>query len=200
MKFSTWTIASFGATMRKYATAFTRAGTLSFVITSCGGMFSVIVRRSTFTIRSTTGMSRKRPGPFGSGSNRPSRKTMPRSYSRATLIAEIKKRTSRKRTTTSATRPAAIVELFHRQLEPVHTFDPDVLARNELAAVGAVRAPELALDEDLARRAHDAVRAHHPRGPDRHRPPAHLHGLGERERPEAPDRDRQREHERQRRV
>ncbi len=47
MKFSTCTIASFGSTIRKYATAFTRTGTLSFVITSCGGMFSVIVRRST---------------------------------------------------------------------------------------------------------------------------------------------------------
>ncbi len=67
MKFSTCTIASFGSTMRKYATAFTRTGTLSFVITSCGGMFSVIVRRSTLTIRSTIGISRKRPGPFGSG-------------------------------------------------------------------------------------------------------------------------------------
>ena len=89
MKFSTCTIASFGSTIRKYATAFTRTGTLSFVITSCGGMFSVIVRRSTFTIRSTIGIRRKRPGPFGSGSSRPSRKTMPRSYSRATLIAEI---------------------------------------------------------------------------------------------------------------
>jgi hypothetical protein len=47
MKFSMCTIAAFGSTMRKYATALTRAGTLSFVITSCGGMFSVIVRRST---------------------------------------------------------------------------------------------------------------------------------------------------------
>jgi hypothetical protein len=28
-------------------------------------------------IRSTIGISRKRPGPFGSGSSRPSRKTMP---------------------------------------------------------------------------------------------------------------------------
>ena len=76
MKFSTWTIASFGATIRKYATALTRTGTLSFVITSCGGTLSVIVRRSTFTIRSTIGISRKRPGPFGSGSSRPSRKTI----------------------------------------------------------------------------------------------------------------------------
>src|SRR5205809_7286463 len=82
MKFSTCTIASFGATIRKYATAFTRTGTLSFVITSCGGMLSVIVRRSTLTIRSTIGIRMKRPGPFGAGSSRPSRKMMPRSYSR----------------------------------------------------------------------------------------------------------------------
>src|SRR3982750_867812 len=71
MKFSTCTIASFGWTIRKYATAFTRAGTLSFVITSCGGMFSVIVRRSTFTIRSTIGVRKKRPGPFGGAGRRP---------------------------------------------------------------------------------------------------------------------------------
>ena len=67
MKFSTCTIAFFGSTIRKYATAFTRTGTLSFVITSCGGMLSVIVRRSTFTIRSTTGIRRKRPGPLRRG-------------------------------------------------------------------------------------------------------------------------------------
>src|ERR671922_1036834 len=65
MKFSTCTIASFGATMRKYATALTRTGTLSFVITSWGGMFSVIVRRSTLITWSMTGMRRKSPGPFG---------------------------------------------------------------------------------------------------------------------------------------
>ena len=51
--------------MRKYATALTRTGTLSFVITSCGGTFSVTVRRSTFTMRSTIGIRRKMPGPFG---------------------------------------------------------------------------------------------------------------------------------------
>src|SRR6476660_9434007 len=88
LKFSIWTIADFGSTMRKYATAFTRTGTLSFVITSCGGIVRVIVRRSTFTIRSTTGISRNSPGPFGGSSSRPSRKTTPRSYSRATRIAE----------------------------------------------------------------------------------------------------------------
>ena len=77
MKFSTWTIAAFGSTIRKYATAFTRTGTLSFVITSCGGTLSVIVRRSTLTILSMIGISRNRPGPFGSGSRRPSRKMTP---------------------------------------------------------------------------------------------------------------------------
>src|SRR6516165_1434171 len=35
--------AAVGSTMRKYATPFTQTETLSFVITSCGGMFSVIV-------------------------------------------------------------------------------------------------------------------------------------------------------------
>ena len=99
MKFSTSTIASFGSTMRKYATAFTFTGTLSFVITSCGGTFSVTVRRSTLTIRSTIGIRMMRPGPFGSGSRRPSRKTMPRSYSRATLMAPIANSSRRKRTT-----------------------------------------------------------------------------------------------------
>ena len=106
MKFSTCTIASSGFTIRKYATAFTRTGTLSFVITSCGGMFSVIVRRSTRTMRSTTGIRMKRPGPFGSGSRRPSRNTMPRSYSRATLIALIAKSSTRKTTTAKTMRAA----------------------------------------------------------------------------------------------
>ena len=54
-----------GSTTRKYATAFTRTGTLSRVMTSCGGTTSVIVRSSTCTMRSMIGMSRKRPGPFG---------------------------------------------------------------------------------------------------------------------------------------
>jgi hypothetical protein len=70
---------------------------LSFVITSCGGTFSVIVRRSTFTIRSTTGISRKSPGPLGSGSSRPRRKMTPRSYSRATLIAAKRNINTRRR-------------------------------------------------------------------------------------------------------
>jgi hypothetical protein len=71
-------------------------------------MLSVIVRRSTLTILSTTGIRMKRPGPFGSGSSRPSRKMMPRSYSRATLIAEIRKRTSRKARTMMTISTAAM--------------------------------------------------------------------------------------------
>src|SRR5882724_6799549 len=190
MKFSTCTIASFGATMRKYATALTRTGTLSFVITSCGGMFSVIVRRSTFTMRSTTGMSRKSPGPFGSGNNRPRRKTMPRSYSRATLIAEIRKRMTRKRTTARATSPAAMTELSHRQLEAVDTFDLYVVAGDESGPVRAVRLPELSVDEDLAGAAHDGLGADDARRLHEGRPSPNLHRLPHRYGPEEAERDR----------
>ena len=45
-------------------TAATRAGTLSRVITSCGGMVSVTVRSWTRTMRSTSGISSTRPGPL----------------------------------------------------------------------------------------------------------------------------------------
>src|SRR5439155_7046525 len=200
MKFSTCTIASFGATILKYATALTRTGTLSFVITSCGGMLSVIVRRSTLTMRSTTGISRKRPGPFGSGNSRPSRNTIPRSYSRSTLIAEIRKRTTSKSRTTRATRPTAMTELSHRELEPVHRLDLDVLAGYELAAVRPPGPPELSLDENLSRRANDRIRADDAQRPDAHRPAPHLHRLRERERPERAQCDREREDERQGRV
>ena len=88
--------------IRKYATAFTRTGTLSFVITSCGGTFSVTVRRSTRTILSITGMSRKRPGPFGGLFSRPSRKMTPRSYSRATRIDAERRKMRTTRTAATA--------------------------------------------------------------------------------------------------
>src|SRR5215212_4803816 len=52
------------STTRKYATASTRAGTLSRVITSWGGIVCVIVRRVTRTMRSAIGTSGTRPGPF----------------------------------------------------------------------------------------------------------------------------------------
>src|SRR5947208_18423 len=124
-------------------------------MTSCGGMVSVMVRRSTLTIRSTTGISRKRPGPFGSGRRRPSRKTIPRSYSRATLIAEIKKRTSRKRTTTRTTTAAVTARILllgevldvEREVGP-DSRDADPLARPERSAVSGCRTPELAVHED----------------------------------------------------
>ena len=75
MKFSTWTIASFGSTIRKYATAFTRTGTLSLVITSCGGTLSVIVRRSTLTIPiDERDQQEERPGPLGVGEEAPEAK------------------------------------------------------------------------------------------------------------------------------
>src|SRR5262245_22327367 len=66
-------------------TAFTFTETLSFVITSCAGTSMVTVRRPTFTARSSTGISRIRPGPRSPTSN-PRRNTTSRSYSRTTLI------------------------------------------------------------------------------------------------------------------
>src|ERR687895_1705767 len=97
--------------IRKYATAFTRTGTLSFVITSCGGTLSVTVRRSTRTILSMIGIRRKRPGPFGGDRRRPRRKMTPRSYSRAIRIdadATMKRTT---RTAASAIRAATTRKL-----------------------------------------------------------------------------------------
>src|ERR1041385_3339435 len=143
--------------MRKYATAFTRAGTLSFVITSWGGMFSVIVRRSTFTIRSTIGIRMKRPGPFGCGSSRPSRNTIPRSYSRAPLIALIANSKTKKTTTARTTRAALTVESLdgaHFQGKPVELLDLHVLARAE--RLRRLRLPQLAAHEDEAGLADDA--------------------------------------------
>src|SRR5712691_1960531 len=147
-------------------------------------MLSVTVRRSTLTIRSTIGISTKSPGPFGSGNRRPRRKMIPRSYSRATLIAEIRKRTTRKRTTARATSPAAMGELSHRQLEAVDTFDLHVVAGNEIAAVRTVCAPQLAVDEDLAGASHDGLGADDAGRLHERRPPSHLDRFAHRERPE----------------
>src|SRR5438477_331714 len=83
--------------------------------------------------------------------------TIPCSYSRATLIAEIRNNTTRNRTTTTATRAAVMSGLSHRQLEPVHRYDLNAVARHELTAVRAPRAPQLAGDEHLPRRTHDTV-------------------------------------------
>src|SRR5690349_19281955 len=184
--------------MRKYATALTRTGTLSFVITSCGGIWSVIVRRSTLTIRSTIGMSRKRPGPFGSGKSRPSRKTMPRSYSRATFRALIRNSTSRNRTTTRTTTAAVTTSTLHPvhvESEAVQPVDANALARGE--GLGGVRMPELAADEDEPTCTDDPFHADDLLRPDCDRHPSGTDGLADRKRPEAADRGRERDHERQ---
>ena len=55
-----------GSMTRKKITAFTLIETLSRVITSCGGTSMATVRRLTFTILSTNGTSRTRPGPLPS--------------------------------------------------------------------------------------------------------------------------------------
>src|SRR3712207_36855 len=174
MKFSTCTIARSGSMIRKYATAFTRTGTLSFVITSCGGTFNVTVRRSTRTILSITGMSRKRPGPFGGERRRPRRKMTPRSYSRATRIAAESR--SRMMTTTAAIAISAMLmapsyaavsrrdgcrslDRADDEHEPfVDRKHADLFSRGRRSCLDP-RAPELAVDEDEALRveglAHD---------------------------------------------
>ena len=140
----------------------TREGTLSRVMTSCGGMFSVTVRRSTRTIRSITGISRIRPGPLRA-IRRPRRKMTPRSYSRRTRIAEPKKN-SRKKAATTATpiatairsAPFASVALAvsggaDDQRQPVHRLDANTIADALGLPVGDPRLPERALDPDLRR-------------------------------------------------
>src|SRR5438270_5437476 len=163
MKFSTCTTALFGSTMRKYATALTRTGTLSFVITSCGGMFNVIVRRSTFTIWSTNGIFQTTPGPRVS-SRRPRRNITPRSYSR--MIR---------------TKPSTTATLsLHGQFEPLDVFDLDFLAGDELGVVLGPRLPQLTVDEYEAGRPHFASLADDRLWADGHWPPPRGESLAER--------------------
>src|ERR671910_2547022 len=68
-------------------TAFTRAGTLSRVMTSWGGTSMVTVLRSILTILSTKGKRINSPGPLGPPWTRPRRKITPRSYSLTILMA-----------------------------------------------------------------------------------------------------------------
>src|SRR5262249_47532415 len=168
-------------------------GTLSFVITSCGGICSVIVRRSTRTIRSTIGIRTKSPGPFGFGIRRPRRKTTPRSYSRATFSA-LTRNSTRRRATMTRTMTAAVtgrsypatspqLDAVHVERQPVQAVDPDALSRSErLARVGA---PELAVDEHEAALAHDALHADDLLGADADRHPPRGDRLADRKRPEA---------------
>src|ERR671931_629657 len=176
-------------------------------MTSWGGMFRVIVRRSTLTIRSTTGIRRKRPGPFGCGSRRPRRKTIPRSYSRATLIAEMRKSRTRKRRTTTMTIAAvtersypqeSVGDLLDLEDEPrVDACDPDALAGPQWLAVRGPRTPELAVDEDqvvaarLAHLADDRLR------PDGDGSAPDLHRLRQSNGPDRPEADREPDQQRQ---
>src|SRR5947209_8118663 len=180
-------------------------------------MFRVIVRRSTLTIRSTIGISRKRPGPFGAGRRRPRRKTMPRSYSRATLIAEIANRSSRNRTTARATRaafmfplpapakpaPSLLVRLrqaYASYVDPMHVEGQAVqpgdadLVPGPQGLVGA-GAPELAADEDLPVAPGDAFHADDLLRTYAHGRTAHRNRLRDRECPEAAEHRRERDDE-----
>src|SRR4028118_2233876 len=68
-------------------TAFTRAGTLSRVMTSWGGTSIVTVLRSILTILSTNGTRMNSPGPLAPPCTLPSLKITPRSYSLTILMA-----------------------------------------------------------------------------------------------------------------
>src|SRR5215204_1159726 len=86
-------------------TALTRAGTLSRVMTSCGGTSMVTVLRSILTILSTIGRRMKSPGPFGPPCTLPSLKMTPRSYSLTTLMALSMTETTNIATTTTTIAP-----------------------------------------------------------------------------------------------
>src|SRR5437763_10687191 len=191
-------------------------------MTSCGGMLRVIVRRSTFTIRSTIGIRRKRPGPFGSARRRPRRNTIPRSYSRATLIAEIRNSTSRNRRIAMMTRAAATLRVqvtragpheprrvrhrrsilngFDGEDEAVARLDANVLTGLEGPAVLHAGLPQLAVDEDESVSTHLADRTCDPLGADADRAAPRLPGLADCERPQRAEAERDADHQRLRRV
>src|SRR5579864_3145262 len=132
-------------------------------MTSCGGMFNVIVRRSTFTSWSTSGIFQTIPGPRGGVSSRPRRNMTPRSYSRMSRLP-------------------------HGQLEATDGLDLDLLAGDEIRVVVGVGLPELAVDEDEARGSHLSRLADDRLRPDGDRQPAWGEALPEGEAPEERDR------------
>ena len=82
-------------------TALTLIDTLSRVMTSWGATSWVTVRRLTFTILSTNGISRMMPGRWPLlGTSRPSRNTTARSYSRRILTDDDRTKSPRIRTGT----------------------------------------------------------------------------------------------------
>ena len=181
--------------IRKYATALTRTGTLSFVITSCGGIFSVIVRRSTLTMRSIIGIRMNQPGPFGGSRSRPSLKMTPRSYSRAILIAAAPARArsrGRRRPRSRACprvdpRPAgaALAQRPTPGARPRRPWMSSTATRSptsERLPVLGDGLPQLAVDEDEPIAPRDTCGADHGRRTDRDRSASRLQDLGERER------------------
>src|SRR4030042_3771913 len=85
--FSIFTTLFAGSITLKYTTAFTFTGTLSLVMTSCGGTSMVTVLRSTLIILSTNGIIRNIPGPLVPF-NLPNLNITPLSYSFKILTAE----------------------------------------------------------------------------------------------------------------
>src|SRR5256885_11907320 len=144
-------------------------------------MLRVIVRRSTLTIRSTIGIRKTTPGPFGS-SRRPSRKTTPRSYSRRMRMKSM--------VVLSGVGGCLLrcvcgqLDGCDGQLEPVQCVHLDVLAGEQLRSVARVRSPELAVDEDEAAPAHLAVHADEGLRPRANGPSSCSDSLAGDERPE----------------
>src|SRR5699024_1111188 len=99
--FSTAITERTGSATLNITTAFTRAVTLSRVMTSWGGMVRVTTRWSTRTERSRKGSISTSPGP-SSPRRRPSRKTTRRSYSRTTFSEATSSASSRAATMMTA--------------------------------------------------------------------------------------------------
>src|SRR4051812_20612339 len=158
------------STTRKYATASTRAGTLSRVMTSCGGIVCVIVRSVTRTIRSANGSKNTNPGPFWA-TRRPKRNTTPRSYSRNTRTDAPASEIASANSTTSTVRTAVIsVHLpflgrSDSQGQALDRLDNDGAAfgrrRAFLVELPDACAPERAVElHSTNRRGHGANRRH----------------------------------------
>src|SRR5215216_2253896 len=157
------------STTRKYATASTRAGTLSRVITSCGGIVCVIVRRVTRTMRSAIGISSTRPGPFWA-TRRPKRKTTPRSYSRSTRTDAPASDTASTTRTTRTTRTAVIslhlpfLGRSHSKGETVERLDDHGAAlghRHAFLEFPQTGAPERAVELHLTDRGRHRTHGRH---------------------------------------
>src|SRR5215204_7344143 len=108
-------------------TALTLAGTLSRVMTSCGGTSMVTVLRSILTILSTNGSSRNSPGPLGPPCTRPRRKMTPRSYSFTTFTALYKNEATT--TTTTSAMNAKLTPTACNKPKVAYTTNPPLSAR-----------------------------------------------------------------------